>query len=501
MSDNTKKIGIYIFRKDLRIKDNRGLIKFSKLVSSIIPVFIFDPHQAIRNNKNKDYFSYPALRFLCESIIELEGDIKSAGGKMYIYMGSPWKVVESIIEELKKKGKDFCFGMNEDYTEYSLYRDNLIIDECNKNDIDIYTNDDDYTLLSSQYLLRDADNKIPYKQYGAFRKNMMKYKSKFNKVDNSKITFCTNVSITKINKIDKIKDINDLWKALKAPKVPIEGGNTEPVEIGGRKEGLIKLSKINNFKEYNTKRDSLDYETTRLSAYLNFGCISEREFYEKVVNKLGSSSLLINQIIWRDYYHIMLRFLPNASSYINHIDDRYNKLKWLSNESTLTKRHKQSQEEWKIMMNSKTGFLLVDAAIQEIIHTGYMHNRCRLLVGAFSVKYLLINPLCRYYGLHDWFSRHLVDCSTSQNKLNAQWITELDFPGKKFSPSGSTIAGRPMTIDNSMIKKWDPDCVYIKKWLPHLTDVPNKELYKWNDAKQIFDPKERYKEWILLCKN
>ena len=153
------------------------------------------------------------------------------------------------------------------------------------------------------------------------------------------------------------------------------------------------------------------------------------------------------------------------------------------------------------MMNSKTGFLLVDAAIQEILHTGFMHNRCRMIVGVFSVKYLLINPLCRYYGLHDWFSRHLVDCSTSQNKLNAQWVTELDFPGKKFSPSGSTIAGRPMSIDNSMIKKWDPDCVYIKKWLPHLKDVPNKELYKWHDPKQIFEPKERYQEWILLCKN
>jgi deoxyribodipyrimidine photolyase len=124
-----------------------------------------------------------------------------------------------------------------------------------------------------------------------------------------------------------------------------------------------------------------------------------------------------------------------------------------------------------------------------------------MIVGVFSVKYLLINPLCRYYGLHDWFSRHLVDCSTSQNKLNAQWVTELDFPGKKFSPSGSTIAGRPMSIDNSMIKKWDPDCVYIKKWLPHLKDVPNKELYKWHDDKQIFDPKERYQEWISLCKN
>jgi deoxyribodipyrimidine photo-lyase len=156
-----EKIGIYIFRKDLRIKDNRGLIKFNEIVSTIIPIFIFDPNQAVRNNKNKDYFSYPALQFLCESVIELRDDINNATGKLHIFKGHPWKVVESIIEELKKKKKQFCFGMNEDYTEYSLYRDNLIIDVCNNNDIDIYTNNDDYTLISADYLLRDKENSLP----------------------------------------------------------------------------------------------------------------------------------------------------------------------------------------------------------------------------------------------------------------------------------------------------------------------------------------------------
>ena len=136
-----------------------------------------------------------------------------------------------------------------------------------------------------------------------------------------------------------------------------------------------------------------------------------------------------------------------------------------------------------------------------------MHNRCRMIVGVFSVKYLLINPLCRYIGLNDWFSRHLLDCSTSQNKLNAQWVTELDFPGKKFAPSEAPIAGRPMNISNSMIKKWDPDCIYIKKWLPHLKDVDNRIIYNWDtkfDEKihpgPIFDAKSRYQEWISKCK-
>ena len=93
--------------------------------------------------------------------------------------------------------------------------------------------------------------------------------------------------------------------------------------------------------------------------------------------------------------------------------------------------------------------------------------------------------------------------------MNHQWITEFDYPGKKYSAAGAKISGRPMDISNKMIKKFDPECIYIKKWLPHLNHIPNKDLINWNSniAKQynfihpspIFDSKLKYKEWIKLC--
>ena len=104
----------------------------------------------------------------------------------------------------------------------------------------------------------------------------------------------------------------------------------------------------------------------------------------------------------------------------------------------------------------------------------------------------------------------LVDAiGPSQNKLNHQWITEFDYPGKKYAPSHAPIAGRPMDPSNRMITKWDPDCVYIKKWLPHLSDIPNKSLIKWNTQiasdyanihpAPMFDSKIKYQEWISAC--
>jgi deoxyribodipyrimidine photo-lyase len=499
-------IGIFIFRRDLRIEDNRGLMKLSANCKFIIPIFIFDPYQSDINSKNKNYISFPVLRFICESLKELDAGIKKLKSKLYIFYGKPTNALLYIIKSLQNSKtyskSNICVGFNEDFSKYSIERDNLIKETIKQYNVSVMTCDDDYTLCSMDLLLKE--DKTPYKQYGAFKANMLKSKSKFNKSMVKKIKFLPKeLNLTKsIN----INDIDVFWNENIHK-------DYEPVEHGGRSNAITILKKLDNFKEYNDKRDILSYNTTRLSAHLNFGTISEREFYEQLISKLGNSTQLINQVIWRDYYLTLNRFLPNCNSYDTHIDPRYNKLNWLDyysgpNTQFKSKRNLQAYDEWELMMNSKTGFLIIDAAVQEIKKTGFMHNRCRMIIGNFSVKYLQINPLCRYVGLNDWFSRYLVDCIVSQNKLNCQWVSELDFPGKKFAPSTSVIAGRPMSISNEMIKKWDYSCSYIKKWLPHLSNIDNKILYKWDTKydesihpKPIFDGKIRYQEWITLCKN
>lgn len=496
--------GIFIFRKDLRIVDNRGLIKLANECKEIIPVFIFDPYQVDLNSKTKNYLSFPALRFICEGVKDLNKSIGKTG--LNVFYGNPIDVIKHILSELKIDSKSLGLGFNADFTEYSIKRDNEIKDFCKANNINIIVCEDDNTLCDMNLLLKEPE--IPYKQYGAFKKNMLENKNKFNKVDNTKIKFSKSIRANAKDKDkDKAKPISKTLTSSEIDELWEEhlDKDYKPVEVGNRKNALDILSKLKDFKDYNTKRDILSYSTTHLSAYLNFGLISEREFYWALVSKLGNTTQLINQVIWREYYLCILRYLKGANSYSLHIDLRYNKIKWVKD---IPNKTSKAWKEWELMMGSKTGFLLVDAAIQELLKTGFMHNRCRMIVGVFSVKYLGINPLCRYIGLNDWFSRYLVDCCTSQNKLNTQWVTELDFPGKKFAPSNAPIAGRPMNISNSMIKKWDPDCLYIKHWLPHLANIDNKILYNWDTKynqsihpKPIFDHKTRYAEWINMCKS
>jgi deoxyribodipyrimidine photo-lyase len=98
-------LGIFIHRKDIRIEDNRGLIKLQEKCKEIIPIFIFDPYQVKKSSKNKSYLSFRALRFLCESVEDLYEQINKKKSKLHIFNDNPNDIVEYLIKTLKKDNR------------------------------------------------------------------------------------------------------------------------------------------------------------------------------------------------------------------------------------------------------------------------------------------------------------------------------------------------------------------------------------------------------------
>ena len=517
-------IVIFNHRRDLRLSDNLTLVNVLSNDNIVLPVFFFDPKQIVKNSSNKHYFCSKSAYFVINSVLDLKQQYQNIGSDLLVLYHKPHKCLEYIIKILhrrcmwqKKFNDEIIFAYNKDFSKYSLQRDQLLINICHKYKINIINDNDhsDYCLIPWSNMIRDGNG---YKQFGAFYKNALKtkvtrpidYKSKYNNFIKGNLF---NEIFKKVQFMDfdglmdptlKILDIENKMSNKMSNKIEDQWINA------GRKNCLKRLQKqINNLKNYNDMRDNLSYSTSNISAYLNIGTISIREIYYFFKKNVGSKTELIKQLYWRDFYLCAVKYLPNGNEYF-HMDDRYNKIKWHSDLPESTDKYKLMEQMWKLMMESKTGFLLVDAGIQELKQTGFLHGRNRMIVGMFWTKYLLINPFNDKYGSQTGYSRYLVDAiGPSQNKMNHQWITEFDFPGKKFSPSNAPIAGRPMRIDNEQIKKFDPDCTYIKKWLPHLINVPNKEIYKWSQemvnkyklhVAPIFDPREKYQEWIELCK-
>lgn len=467
-------IGIFIFRKDLRLNDNIGLINLSKKCKIIYPIFILDEYQIELQNHNKFYYSNNAVQFLCESLEDLNIQLSN---KLNLFKGNYLKVIDGIFKYISSKHNDIILGYNKDYTQYSLKRDDITNELALKYNINIMDEENDLSLISFNNMIKT--NESAYTVFGAFYKNAIKTDVKYPIKNN----FNKYSKIKNFNKyVYKIKDLDNLYTF-----------NNNLAQEGGRSIALRKIKNKQVYNDYKTNRDMLDFNTYQISAYLNFGCISIREMYFIIKHNVE----IKKQLYWRDYYLCILRFIPNANSYTKFIDDRYNNLNW-----------ENSHKNWKLLMESKTGYLIIDAAMRELQTTGYIGNRVRLILGTFWIKYLLINPFHKEYGSQTGFSRFLVDCNTSQNKLNHQWLLELDLNGRRFAKKGcSSLSGRMMRVDNEMIKKFDPNCNYIKKWLPELKNIINKDLYKWNDNIQkkynihvapIFDWETQYKKYCKL---
>lgn len=473
---------LFIFRRDLRLCDNQGL----NLIDSeeILPVFLLDPQQVFKSNRNKHFFSTNALQFMCESLVDLDKHLHQKKSRLVILLDDPISSIEYLVQKFKPSGVVF----NADWSAYALKRDEDIQKVCKNNNIPIQICTSDSTLHPLSDLTKSSGE--AYLQFGAFYKNAFKHGHPVLPVTHKAI-FMKNIPVLK-NEISATQ----LQKRLYAI-------NDNIAQRGGRSHALKKLKNIQSQSKYNLMRDRLDYSTSMLSGALNFGCISIREAYFTFIKNLGKQTELLKQLYWRDFFLHIVAVNPLARSFSRHIDSKFDKIKWEVDELKI-------KEEFNALWNSKTGFLIVDAAIAEMRSTGFMHNRARMIVGVFWTKYLRIHILHEKYGSQVGFSSQLLDAiGPSQNKLNHHWITELDLSGRRYAPKGRPLAGRPMNISNSMIKKWDPDAKYIKKWLPHLKDVPVKEIYKWGNhldtykhlhPAPMFDISSRLRVWIRSCR-
>jgi deoxyribodipyrimidine photo-lyase len=465
---------IFIFRRDFRISDNLGLKKILETYKNIkiIPIFILDPYQIKKTNNNKFYHSNNAIQFMIESLKDLNIQLNN---KLNIYYGKPW----IIIDKLLKNDKNIInVGFNGDFSEYSLIRDKKIKEVCVKYGVKMTICNDDLILLQEEEMLKE--NGIPYIVFSVFYKK------------------CKHKKIIKNKKIPPKKFIKNNSKNKYTGNLnKFYNKNDNILVNGGRKNAIKILKNLNKFKDYNNNRDYLDYNTTHLSAYLKFGCVSIRECYICIKKYLGPRNELLKQLYWRSYYVLISKHVRNK--YNSFIDTRFNKIKWQNNPNKI--------KYWKALWTGNTGFLIIDASVRELNKTGFMHNRGRLLVGNFSIKILRLNPFDLKWGGQVYFSKLLTDGSYEQNLGNWSWVATdtVDGSGKRY---GKGLSGR--IFDPRQLKKWDENCNYVKKWLPKLKNIKCEHINNWNKYHKLYnnlhvgpivDYEKRKKEWINLTKN
>uniref|UniRef100_A0A6C0KNJ8 Photolyase/cryptochrome alpha/beta domain-containing protein n=1 Tax=viral metagenome TaxID=1070528 RepID=A0A6C0KNJ8_9ZZZZ len=428
--------GLFIFRRDFRVIDNKGLNLANSLCKKIYPVFIFTPEQ-VTNNKFK---SDNAVQFMIESLEDLSLQIHKMNGKLLTFYGNNNQIIPYLIKELNIN----LLSFNIDFTPYAIQRDNEIVDICNKSGVDI-VNGFDYYLHSPGTILNSTGHS--YQKFTPFYNESLK-----KKVDEPvrlhKIHFINDNEKNDNEKTHpKLKNIISLDKALKR----FTNNNPNILVHGGRSNAIKQLRIASkNIINYSKTRSELSHPSSQLSAYIKFGCLSIREVYKT----FRSNRDFIRQLFWRDFYANIIFSFPYVLG--GSLKPKYDKIKWHNNERWF--------RDW---INGETGFPVIDAGIRELNSTGYMHNRARLIVMTFLIKTLLID----WQKGEKYFASKLTDYDPASNNGNTQWVM-----------GGGADSSPYYRIFNPWLQTehFDPDCIYIKKWIPELSNVPVEDIINWD---------------------
>jgi deoxyribodipyrimidine photo-lyase len=212
---------------------------------------------------------------------------------------------------------------------------------------------------------------------------------------------------------------------------------------------------------YASGRDRLDLDgTSRLSPYLRFGMVSGRQAVVRALQAIEAAPdeaaregarTWLDELIWREFYVSILHHFPEVRQ--GNFRAEYDHLRWENDEGAF--------DAW---CRGQTGYPVVDAAMRQLVQTGWMHNRGRMIVASFLVKDLLID--WRWGERH--FMQHLVDGDPAANNGGWQW-----------SAGTGTDAAPYFRIFNPVRQgeKHDPDGGYVRRWVPELADVPEQYLH------------------------
>jgi deoxyribodipyrimidine photo-lyase len=441
-------VNLFIFRRDLRIHDNLAFIDLLNQCQEenvpLVPIFIFNPDQ-IDPSKNQ-YFSKNCVEFMIQSLKNLSSDLFNC---LYFFHGHDIDILNKLLSIFDIN----TIGFNEDFTPFSIQRDKDIIKWCESKGIHTVTAQD-YTLFPLGSIL--TGNGKAYEVFTPFYNNCLnRYKDVPKPIgvpSNMKHSLYKNM--TKL-KPYLVKDISKYYDNDPNPNLMVKGGRDNALDI-------IRRIKAGEFLRYDNERDfpAAD-KTTKLSAYMKFGCVSVREVFYAIKDRHGVKHGLLREIIWREFYaNITYSFSHVLNGQIQghnkSFKPKYDKLRWGYNQDWF--------EKW---CKGVTGVPLVDAAMRQLNTTGWMHNRCRMVVSMFLTKDMLIDWRM---GEH-YFATQLVDYDPSSNNGGWQW-----------SASTGCDAQPYFRIFNpyTQSEKFDPKAEYIKKWIPELRDVSPKDIHSWD---------------------
>jgi len=409
------------FRLDLRLADNDALDRALAEHAAVVPVFIWSPEEE---------GAWPpgaASRWwLNQSLAQLQAELERRGSRLIIRRGPAEEELRTLAADC---GATAVFW-NRRYEPAVIARDRALKEHLPERGIEAESCPGN--LLFEPWTIHNLSGK-PFQVFTAFGRRCVRMAAPPQpKPAPAQIPAAAlwprSLAICDLGlepKIDWAAGLRETWQ-------PGEAGAT--ARLAAFLDGAVG--------NYGAGRDRPDLTgTSRLSPHLHFGEISARQIWH-AAQRIHDSEPYLRQILWREFAHHLLFHFPGTPN--EPLRPEFRAFPWRVDAKML-----------KAWTQGRTGYPLVDAGMRELWHTGWIHNRVRMVVASFLVKHLLIP----WQEGAAWFWDTLVDADLANNTMGWQWTAGC---GADAAPY--------FRIFNPTLQaeKFDPAGAYVRRWVPEL---------------------------------
>jgi deoxyribodipyrimidine photo-lyase len=435
--------GIVWLRRDLRLADQPALTAACKECDEVIPLFVFD--EPLLQSQT---FGSACVNFMFGCLQELASSLADRGITLQWRRGEPAEEVVCAAREWKAD----AVYWNRDYEPAALERDSNVLKQLAQLNVMTRTFKDHVVFEAEEVRGATGD---PLQRYSAYR---ARWWTKWQGTKPSPLPVPTMLKAKKASSVPSpppLPSVSDF--GYDQVKLWIEPG-----EWSARKrlQGFVD-GPIHRYVDGRNLPGSDG--SSKLSPHFRFGTLSPRTAINAALTSLvkaGRASrpdvlTWIDELIWREFFQQVLAAFPHVA------EGPFRNVAVPPSRPAGPERDRLFQS-W---CDGKTGFPIVDAGMRQLNETGWMHNRVRMIAASFLIKDLRID----WQSGERYFMRQLLDADVAANNGNWQWCA-----------STGTDAMRGHRIFNPALqsKKFDPEGVYIRKYVPELATLATKWIHE-----------------------
>ncbi|WP_329619685.1 DNA photolyase family protein [Streptomyces sp. NBC_01255] len=420
-------VSVVLFTSDLRVHDHPPLRAALGQGNEVVPLFVRDPavDRAGRAAPNR-------LAFLAACLTGLDAGLRERGGRLVVRSGDTVAEVCRVVREADADDVHMAAGCS----GFARRREDRLRRALEADGRRLYVHDGVVTALPTGAVTPSGSD-----HYAVFTPYFRRWSH------------------------ERLREPLAAPGRVRVPEEVRSEGLPTPADVpsvsagvatGGEKEGRERLAGWlrRGADAYEEGHDDLAGDgTSRLSPYLHFGAVSATEAVHRARSRGGpGAEAFVRQLCWRDFHHQVLAARPDAAA----ADYRTRHDRW--------RRGKRAEADLRAWQEGRTGYPVVDAAMRQLAHEGWMHNRGRLLTASFLTKTLYLD--WREGARH--FMHLLVDGDVADNQLNWQWM------------AGTGTDSRPNRVLNPVIqgKRYDPDGAYVRRWVPELAGLDGPAIHE-----------------------